>query len=54
MTKVFSIAVCLEPDGVRDAMGSTLDLLVSRLHYDGNYIFFSSLALCNIQILTLV
>ena len=23
MTKVFSIAVCLEPDGVRDAMGST-------------------------------
>lgn len=54
MTKVFSIAVCLEPDGVRDAMCATLDLFVSRLHYDGNYIFFSSLALCNNQILTLV
>ena len=40
MTKVFSIAVCLEPDGVRDAMCATLDLFVSRLHYDGNCIFF--------------
>lgn len=54
MTKVFSIAVCLEPDGVRDAMGSTRISLFHVCIMMEMYIFFSSLALCNIQILTLV
>ena len=51
---LFVTAVCLEPDIARDAMGSTRISLFHLCVMMEITSFFSSLTLCNIQILTLV